>query len=236
MFRALRVPSAEDSSSEDVDSYSQRPVTRRKRILQAAILLSAVGSWFYASDLRKSAFQPTIKVGLLHSQTGTMAISEKAVLDATLLAIDEINEAGGLLGRRIEPVIIDGCSDSERVRPRGGEADHRGEGQRDLRVLDLGQPQGGQTDRGATRSSPLLSGAIRRARAVAEYRLHRSSAEPADHPGGQVVLRSPWPATVPRRLRLRLPEDGEPDHPRPMRSPRGRDRGRASTSASVVRT
>lgn len=112
MFRALRVPSAEDSSSEDVDSYSQRPVTRRKRILQAAILLSAVGSWFYASDLRKSAFQPTIKVGLLHSQTGTMAISEKAVLDATLLAIDEINEAGGLLGRRIEPVIIDGCSDS----------------------------------------------------------------------------------------------------------------------------
>jgi len=87
-------------------------VTRRKRILQAAILLSAVGSWFYASDLRKSAFQPTIKVGLLHSQTGTMALSEKAVLDATLLAIDEINEAGGLLGRRIEPVIIDGCSDS----------------------------------------------------------------------------------------------------------------------------
>ena len=40
-----------------------------------------------------------------------MAISEKSVADATLLAIEEINEAGGLLGRKIEPVIADGQSD-----------------------------------------------------------------------------------------------------------------------------
>ncbi len=43
-----------------------------------------------------------------------MAISEQAVLNATLLAIDQINEAGGLLGRSIEPVIADGASDPER--------------------------------------------------------------------------------------------------------------------------
>jgi len=42
-----------------------------------------------------------------------MAISEKAVLDATLLAIEELNEAGGLLGRTIEPVIADGRSDED---------------------------------------------------------------------------------------------------------------------------
>ncbi len=52
-----------------------------------------------------------IKVGILHSLTGTMAISEKSVVDATQMAIDEINESGGLLGRRIEVVVIDGKSD-----------------------------------------------------------------------------------------------------------------------------
>jgi urea transport system substrate-binding protein len=52
-----------------------------------------------------------IRVGILHSQTGTMAISEKSVRDATLLAIAEINEDGGLLGRKIEAVVVDGRSD-----------------------------------------------------------------------------------------------------------------------------
>ncbi len=51
-----------------------------------------------------------IKVGILHSLTGTMAISEQAVVDTTLLAIDELNEQGGLLGRKIEPIVRDGRS------------------------------------------------------------------------------------------------------------------------------
>lgn len=53
----------------------------------------------------------TIKVGILHSITGTMASSEQSVVDATLMAIDEINESGGVLGRRIEPIVVDGKSD-----------------------------------------------------------------------------------------------------------------------------
>lgn len=52
-----------------------------------------------------------IKVGVLHSLSGTMAISEVSVKDATLLAIEEINAAGGVLGRQLEPVIEDGASD-----------------------------------------------------------------------------------------------------------------------------
>ena len=52
-----------------------------------------------------------IKVGILHSLTGTMAISEKSVVDATLMAINEINENGGLLGRQIEAIVVDGKSD-----------------------------------------------------------------------------------------------------------------------------
>lgn len=52
-----------------------------------------------------------IKVGIIHSLSGTMAISEKPVVDATLLAIDEINERGGILGRKIHPIVLDGQSD-----------------------------------------------------------------------------------------------------------------------------
>ncbi len=55
----------------------------------------------------------TIKVGILHSLTGTMASSEKPVVDATLFAIQELNDAGGLLGKKIEPIVIDGASNSE---------------------------------------------------------------------------------------------------------------------------
>lgn len=52
-----------------------------------------------------------IKVGILHSLSGTMAISEKSVVDAEQLAIEEINNAGGVLGKRIEAVVEDGASD-----------------------------------------------------------------------------------------------------------------------------
>ena len=52
-----------------------------------------------------------IKVGVLHSLSGTMANSETAVVDATLFAIDEINQAGGLLGRPVKAVVVNGRSD-----------------------------------------------------------------------------------------------------------------------------
>ncbi|MGF1458434.1 MAG: urea ABC transporter substrate-binding protein [Leptolyngbyaceae cyanobacterium] len=53
----------------------------------------------------------TIKVGILHSLSGTMAISETTVVDAEKLAIKEINEAGGVLGKQIEAIEEDGASD-----------------------------------------------------------------------------------------------------------------------------
>jgi urea transport system substrate-binding protein len=53
----------------------------------------------------------TIKVGILHSLSGTMAISETTVVDAEMLAIKEINAAGGVLGKQIEAVTEDGASD-----------------------------------------------------------------------------------------------------------------------------
>ncbi|WP_440099634.1 urea ABC transporter substrate-binding protein [Streptosporangium sp. H16] len=52
-----------------------------------------------------------IKVGILHSLSGTMAISEVTVRDSELLAIEEINAAGGVLGKKLIPVVEDGASD-----------------------------------------------------------------------------------------------------------------------------
>jgi ABC-type branched-chain amino acid transport systems, periplasmic component len=53
----------------------------------------------------------TIKVGILHSLSGTMAISETSLKDTALMAINEINANGGVLGKKLEPVVVDPASD-----------------------------------------------------------------------------------------------------------------------------
>ncbi|MFZ4816684.1 MAG: urea ABC transporter substrate-binding protein [Phototrophicaceae bacterium] len=77
-------------------------------IIGMLIVLIGLGSYLQSNR----ALEP-IKVGVLHSLSGTMAISESPVLDATLLAIEEINAQGGVLGRPLEAVIVDGQSDWE---------------------------------------------------------------------------------------------------------------------------
>jgi urea transport system substrate-binding protein len=64
-----------------------------------------------AAATSASAADDVIKVGILHSLSGTMAISEVSVKDATLLAIDEINKTGGVNGKQIEVIVEDGASD-----------------------------------------------------------------------------------------------------------------------------
>ena len=54
---------------------------------------------------------PPIKVGILHSLSGALAVSEHPLADASLLAIDEINAKGGVLGRQLIPVVVDGKSE-----------------------------------------------------------------------------------------------------------------------------
>ena len=62
--------------------------------------------------------QDSVKVGILHSLTGTMAISEISLADMEIMAIEEINAAGGVLGKRIEPVIEDARSRAEDIFPK----------------------------------------------------------------------------------------------------------------------
>ena len=77
----------------------------RRNLLQTATFAGA------ASLLPRSFAQETVKLGILHSLTGTIAIAEASIVDAEKMAIEEINAAGGVLGRKIEPVIEDGASD-----------------------------------------------------------------------------------------------------------------------------
>ncbi|TMA22479.1 MAG: urea ABC transporter substrate-binding protein [Deltaproteobacteria bacterium] len=65
------------------------------------------GLFFLAAQARAAG---TIKVGVLHSLSGTMAISETSLKDVALMTFEEINAKGGVLGMKIEPVVVDPAS------------------------------------------------------------------------------------------------------------------------------
>jgi len=67
------------------------------------------------------AADDTIKVGVLHSLSGTMAISETTLKDTVLMMVDEINKKGGLLGRKVEAVVVDPRSDWPTFAEKAGE-------------------------------------------------------------------------------------------------------------------
>jgi urea transport system substrate-binding protein len=115
-------PSAPSSRREPSAARADTPASRHwwpigAGIAAALALLGVVGWQAFRPGSGKSAAAPTgepIKVGVLHSQTGPMFVSEPAVIDATMLAIDELNRGGGVLGRPVEPVPADGASDPAR--------------------------------------------------------------------------------------------------------------------------
>lgn len=82
-----------------------------KKIILSLVALSLLFSCKKAETTTPSPEDKTVKVGVLHSLTGTMSISETDCKNATLMAIDEINAAGGVLGKKIEAVVEDGASD-----------------------------------------------------------------------------------------------------------------------------
>ncbi|MGV6874294.1 urea ABC transporter substrate-binding protein [Pseudochelatococcus sp. B33] len=87
-------------------------MTRRNvlRQLTAAGFLAVVGIALPAG-MAAAQTEETIKVGILHSLSGTMAISETALKDLALMTIDEINASGGVLGKKLEAVVVDPASD-----------------------------------------------------------------------------------------------------------------------------
>jgi urea transport system substrate-binding protein len=81
---------------------------KRRMILKQLTVATAlaVSGWMPQA----MAADDTIKVGILHSLSGTMAISETTLKDVALMTIDEINANGGVMGKKLEPVVVDPAS------------------------------------------------------------------------------------------------------------------------------
>jgi urea transport system substrate-binding protein len=132
--RVVPVAAAETGSSLKADTKpedtaalrraGQLPEPRRKWPVWvgglAALVAVAGVAWFAlkpggrggSSSVAIPTGEP-IKVGVLHSRTGTMAVSELPIIDATMLAIEELNRTGGVLGRPVQAIAADGKSDPE---------------------------------------------------------------------------------------------------------------------------
>ena len=87
-----------------IKAVASRPNARRWLSATAGLALAAAGS------ISAAQAADTIKVGILHSLSGTMAISETTLKDVMLMLIKEQNAKGGLLGKKLEPVVVDPAS------------------------------------------------------------------------------------------------------------------------------
>jgi urea transport system substrate-binding protein len=106
-------------------AHRPQPTSARRRmifgsigliLLLAIIALTARSYWERSPSGPQVSSAPQgepIKVGVLQSLSGTMSASGTSVIDATLLAIEDINEAGGLLGRPVKAIVADGRSDAQ---------------------------------------------------------------------------------------------------------------------------
>ena len=86
-----------------IGAVAPRPFGRRLLAATAGLALGLVAAL-------PAKAQDTIKVGILHSLSGTMAISETTLKDVMLMLIDEQNKKGGLLGKKLEAVVVDPAS------------------------------------------------------------------------------------------------------------------------------
>jgi len=84
--------------------------SRLMKQFSASALALGMGLSLATASLQAQAAEETIKVGILHSLSGTMAISETTLKDTMLMLIDEQNKKGGLLGKKLEAVVVDPAS------------------------------------------------------------------------------------------------------------------------------
>ncbi|MEP6935155.1 MAG: transporter substrate-binding protein, partial [Nitrospirota bacterium] len=103
-----QVKPATDTAAETGPSRRELLVKGGKVVagVGVAALLGNLGNWAlsYAAD------KEPIKIGILHSLSGTMAISEVSLRDTVMMAVGEINAKGGVMGRMIKPVVVDPAS------------------------------------------------------------------------------------------------------------------------------
>src|SRR5205823_2368851 len=103
LCRLPRVKQKDIAMHTSIAAVVERPLTRR-------LLMVTAGLAFGLAATLSAKAQDTIKVGILHSLSGTMAISETTLKDVMLMLIDEQNKKGGLLGKKLEAVVVDPAS------------------------------------------------------------------------------------------------------------------------------
>ena len=80
---------------------------RSKKLAGALILTGTLLASGAAAPVKA---EDTIKIGVLHSLSGTMAISETTLKDTVLMMVDDLNKHGGLLGKKVEAIVVDPAS------------------------------------------------------------------------------------------------------------------------------
>ena len=91
--------------------FSRTKTTTRSRLRSAGAFVAVMILALVTISACTTASVEPVRVGILHSLTGTMAISETSLRDVVQMAVDEINAEGGVLGRTIETVVVDPASD-----------------------------------------------------------------------------------------------------------------------------
>ena len=99
---------SDDNGRSHLNLITGTSMQRRNFIKRLALTAALATVGLTAAVTAQAA--DTIKVGVLHSLSGTMAISETVLKDVALMTIDEINAKGGLLGKKLEPVVVDPAS------------------------------------------------------------------------------------------------------------------------------
>ena len=89
-----------------MSAYSRRDFLKTGLVAAGAGVAVAHG---FPSIVGAQGKEP-VKIGVLHSLSGTMAISEVSLRDVVLMAVEEINAKGGVVGRQIQPVVVDPAS------------------------------------------------------------------------------------------------------------------------------
>ena len=180
--------------------------------------------------------QDTIKVGILHSLSGTMAISETTLKDVMLMLIDEQNKKGGVLGKKLEAVVVDPASNWPLFAEKARELITKDKVVGRVRLLDLGVAQVRAAGVQGAELDPVLSGAVRGRGERAQRVLHRRRSEPAGDPGGRLSDEGrEGEALGAGRHRLRLSAHHQQD-PRGLSEVEGRQARRHHDQLHAVRS
>ena len=192
---------------------------------RAALAAAAIAGGASAATAQT---QGTIKIGVLHSLSGTMAISETTLKDTILMMVDDINKKGGLLGKKVEAVVVDPASNWPLFAEKARELLSEGEGRRRVRLLDLGVAQIRAAGLRGVERTPLLSRPIRGRGKLEQRLLYRSGAQSAGDSRGRIPdgrRRRGGEALGARRYRLRLSPHHQQDPRGISEVERGRGRG-----------